>query len=117
MHCYELLKRMKREDPEAKRITSICFSDDKDSPQVQAADLFAYLSRLEAMRIFLNQPYDYEILFRSFGEVMADARHLCMEAEFFGEENLRALANNQSMPIVFAKRVRLPGGQKPKRKN
>ena len=52
------------------RATSICFSDDRDAPQVQAADLFACLSRLEAMKIFADAPYPYEALFRAFGAVM-----------------------------------------------
>lgn len=107
IRCYQLLRKMKFEIPEAKRITSICFSDDKDSPQVQAADLFAYLSRLEATKIFANEPYDYESLFRAFGERMPDGRHLCMHAEFLGEPHLRTFMKKHASAI-FSLRVRLP---------
>jgi hypothetical protein len=76
---------------------------------VQAADLFAHLSRLEAMKIFAGVPYPYESLFRAFGAVMPTGEHLCMDARFFSEEVLRAFAKTGKIgEIVFAKRIKLP---------
>lgn len=111
VRCYRLLSKLKARIPEVRQlITSICFSDDKDTPQVQAADLFAYLSRAEAARIFTDKPHPYQSLFTSFGQVMANGQHLCMHAQFFSEDALRAFVKEQKCTIVFAHRVRLPGG-------
>jgi Protein of unknown function (DUF3800) len=110
LRSYRLLKRMKRQIPEVtSRVTSICFSDDRDAPQVQAADLFACLSRLEAMKIFADAPYPYESLFRAFGAVMPTGEHLCMDARFFSAETLRTFAQTgKAGEIVFARRINLP---------
>jgi hypothetical protein len=109
MRCYQLLKKLKRNIPEVKeRVTSVCFSDDTGTPQIQAADLFAYLSRREAQQIFANKPYPYKNLFNSFGDVLPDGTHMCLHAQFYSEEALRAVVNESNCTIVFAKRVRLP---------
>ena len=110
MRSYRLLKRLKQQIPEVRsRVTSICFSDDRDAPQVQAADLFTHLSRLEAMRIFAGVSYPYESLFHAFGAVMPTGEHLCMDARFFSEEVLRTFAaTGKIREIVLARRVKLP---------
>ena len=73
------------------------------------ADLFAYLSRLEAMKVFASRPYSYESLFRAFGEVMPDGKHLCMEARFFSGHALKEYARGVTTEeFVFARRVKLP---------
>jgi Protein of unknown function (DUF3800) len=113
MRCYQLLNKLKRNIPEVRqRITSICFSDDRGAPQVQTADLFAYLSRLEAQRIFAERPYPYQSLFQSFGRVSPTGQHLCMNAQFFSESALKAHVEGSRETIVFASRVKLPGGIK-----
>jgi hypothetical protein len=110
MRSYRLLKRLKQQIPEVRsRVTSVCFSDDRDAPQVQAADLFTQLSRLEAMRIFAGVSYPYESLFHAFGAVMPTGEHLCMDARFFSEEVLRTFAaTGKIREIVLARRVKLP---------
>jgi Protein of unknown function (DUF3800) len=114
IRCYELLKNLKREVPEARRVTSICFSDDRDSPQLQASDLFAYLSRLEAQRIFAGRPYPYESLFNLLGQVMPSGGHLCMRATYFSEDSLRKVAAEQIIGrIVFGKPQSSPQPPKP----
>lgn len=114
MRCYQLLKKLKLRIPEVKdRITSICFSDDRDAPAIQAADLFAYLSRLEAMRIFANIECHYSSLFHAFGNRMPTGKHLCMNAQFFDEDRLREFVKGEMRQIVFAYRARLPGGKAP----
>jgi hypothetical protein len=57
---YRFLMRVKKEDRQAKRrIPSICFVDDECSPQLQAADLFSYLTRVHAEQKFLGKPSPY----------------------------------------------------------
>jgi hypothetical protein len=56
--CYRLLKRMKSQIPEIReRVVSICFSDSRQYPILQAADLFAYIIRLEAQKRFFGKEY------------------------------------------------------------
>ncbi len=67
IECYKFLGRMKRASPEVRRrIPSICFMNDSQSPQLQAVDLFTYLCRIDAERMFLNKPNPYNILSEQF---------------------------------------------------
>jgi hypothetical protein len=64
VECYKLYTRLKRTDPLAKdRLVSISFADDQHFPQLQAADLLAGLSRLEAAKRFLGEQYASEEAF------------------------------------------------------
>lgn len=112
--CYELLKRLKLRIPEVRQqITSICFMDDRDSPQLHPPDLFGYLARLEAMRIFAERPYPYQPLFNSFFGSSSSGNCMHADARFFSEDNLREYAHAASKPIgsiTFASRVKLPTG-------
>ena len=63
IECYRLLKKMKLANPEVrKRVTSICFTDDKTSVQDQAADLFCYLSRIDNEQAFLGKRHPFDAL-------------------------------------------------------
>jgi uncharacterized protein DUF3800 len=63
VECYRLLKKMKLANPEVRRrVTSICFTDDKTSVQDQSADLFCYLSRIDNERVFLGKPHPFDAL-------------------------------------------------------
>jgi len=63
IECYRLLKKMKLVSAEVrKRITSICFTDDRTSVQDQAADLFCYLSRIDNEQAFLGKRHPYDAL-------------------------------------------------------
>lgn len=63
VECYRLLKKMKRVNPEVRRrVTSICFTDDKTSVQDQAADLFCYLSRIDNEQAFLGKKHPFDAL-------------------------------------------------------
>jgi hypothetical protein len=109
IRCYKLLKKLKLNIPEvAKRVTSICFSDDRDTPQVQAADLFAYLSQSEAQRIFAGREYPYQSLFQSFFNVLPSGEYMSLEARFFSENDLRVHVEQRTDAIIFGRRVRLP---------
>jgi hypothetical protein len=111
IRCYRLLNKMKLSIPEVKeRVTSICFSDHRGAPQVQTADLFSYLSRLEAMRIFAAKPYAYQSLFNSFGNVSSTGQHLNLDTRFYADNALRAHAEGRDEAFRTSLRVRLPGG-------
>lgn len=90
MRCYSLLKKLKLRYPEAKkRITSICFSDDWAYSQLQAADLFANVSRLEAQRRFGGKDYPYRELHEAFQYVNPiTGAHLHFAGGFYGDVEL-----------------------------
>jgi hypothetical protein len=92
MRCYKLLRTLKRRHLEIRqRITSICFSDDKDNFPLQSADLFAHVARLEAESRFRGKPNPYnDSLKRAFEYVNpATGAHLHFEGGVFGDEELR----------------------------
>lgn len=87
---YQFLRRMKRANDEVrKRVTSICFSNDKSSPAVQAADLFSYLTRRDAQRIFLGIPHPYAALCDAFQKPVSGKEILEIGGGIFQEEQLK----------------------------
>ncbi|MBZ5493135.1 MAG: DUF3800 domain-containing protein [Acidobacteriia bacterium] len=61
--CYQFLRRMKRASEEVRNhVDSICFSNDKASPYVQAADAFSYLYRISIEEAMLGKPHEYQAL-------------------------------------------------------
>ena len=53
IECYKLFSKLRRNDQSVrKRIISFGFGDDEYFVQLQAADLFAYVSRAEAARVY-----------------------------------------------------------------
>lgn len=63
VECYRLLKKMKLANSEVRRrVTSICFTDDKTSVQDQSADLFCYLSRIDNESGFLGKRHPFDAL-------------------------------------------------------
>ena len=89
MECYRLLKKIKLSNEQVrKRVTSICFSSDRGSIPVQASDLFAYVTRLEAKRRFMGTEYVYRPLFEAFREVSTEGRHLHFIGHFYNAELL-----------------------------
>jgi hypothetical protein len=66
MNCYRLYQRVKALDSEARqKFVSITFADDNEFVPLQAADLLASLSRLEAGRLFHKDYYEYMPLFKN----------------------------------------------------
>jgi hypothetical protein len=62
---YQLYRRVRLNRPDAnKQLVSIAFANDKHFTTLQAADLVASLSRLEAGSRFHGVPYDYTELFK-----------------------------------------------------
>ncbi|MGB9336510.1 MAG: DUF3800 domain-containing protein [Candidatus Acidiferrales bacterium] len=106
IRCYKLLNRLKLKEPQIRqRITSICFSDDRDVPQLHAADLLAYLLRLEAQRIFAGREYPYESLFSAFFEgTRATGRKLEIAPSFFGAKALQIQDMAAIERLVFVPR-------------
>ncbi|MFI5086985.1 MAG: DUF3800 domain-containing protein [Terriglobales bacterium] len=90
IQCYKFLTKLKQTYPEVKeRIVSICFSDDKAHPQLQAADLFAYITRLEALSRFVGKAYQFRELFLAFQKVSPETgRHLHFAGGFYEEQAL-----------------------------
>lgn len=62
--CYSHYRAIRRVEPEVRRKTaSLSFADDEYFPALQAADMVAFLSRLEAKRRFYDDYYMYVKLF------------------------------------------------------
>lgn len=88
---YKFLSRMRKANEEAhRRITSICFMDDRSSPQVQAADLFTYLLRIDAQRRFLGKEHRYPTLCEAFEKPMTGKECLEIVGGFYSEPQLMA---------------------------
>jgi hypothetical protein len=84
IECYKFLNKMKLGYPEARRITSICFMEDLNCPQLQASDLFAYITRREAEKRLLGIDYEYSDLFEAFRQISPDTqRHLHFAGGFY----------------------------------
>jgi hypothetical protein len=76
-------------NPDVKnRVTSICFSDDRSSPQVQAADLFACLARLRAQETFLGKTNEYALLSEVFDRKENEVKHLLADSSYLQKADL-----------------------------
>lgn len=63
-NCYTHYRGVKRAHEEIReKIVSLSFADDESFPALQAADMVAFLSRLEAKRRFYREGYGYRRLF------------------------------------------------------
>jgi hypothetical protein len=90
IQVYKFLGRMKRANEEVRRrIQTICFMDDRSSPQVQATDLFAYLCRIDAEQKFLGKPHPYATLCESFNRPSTGKECLEIAGGFYSESQLR----------------------------
>ena len=91
IQVYKFLLRMKKANAEVKRrIPSICFMDDSQSPQLQAVDLFANLCRLASEEKFLGKPNPYSSLcgfFNPPGTTGKEKLDIC--GGLYGERQLR----------------------------
>ena len=62
--CYDLYRRLKVLNPEARqKLACLSFADDEVFLPLQGADMLASLIRLEALRRFFGQPYEYAPLY------------------------------------------------------
>jgi hypothetical protein len=62
--CYEHYRAVRKVHPIAqKKVVSLSFSDDRYFPGLQAADMVAFLARLEARRRFYRDTYYFVALF------------------------------------------------------
>jgi Protein of unknown function (DUF3800) len=90
MNCYRIYQRGKTIDLDIKKkLVSITFADDEAFVPLQAADLLASISRLEAGRQFHRDYYEYVPLFHALTSPGAGIR---WAVEFYGEDRLNALA-------------------------
>jgi hypothetical protein len=94
--CYKFLLRMKRANIDVRnRVTSICFSDDKSSPQVQAADLFACLARLRAQETFVGRTNEYASLCEVFDRKGNQAKRLIVDSSYLQKADLQDFVNSR----------------------
>jgi len=102
--CYKLLKKMKLRFPEVhERVVSICFSDSGFYPVLQAAGLFATISRYEAEKRFFNKGYQWGELFEAFRKVDPQTGgHLHFNSGFYTTEDLSEhLQELRNQPEVY----------------
>lgn len=91
MNCYRLYSRVKTINPELKRkLVSITFADDDELVPLQAADLLASLSRLEAARQFHRDYYEY---MPSFKALTGPGSGMYWGVSFYDTERLSNLGN------------------------
>lgn len=91
IQCYKLLTRFKLREPILKdKFVSISAADDREFPQLQAADLLAYIARCEAGRKFLDKDYDFTELFDEFNRPAQPGEKLVFinGGLFWSKENL-----------------------------
>ena len=64
LDCYRHYRGVRSAEPRVqKKAVSLCFADDEYFPALQAADMVAFLSRLEAKSQFYGDRYDFRRLF------------------------------------------------------
>ena len=92
--CYRWYKQIKRERGDARsKLVSFRVADDAHFPQLQAADVFAGISRAEAERELLKKDYDFRELFEYL--VMSDEhRRLSFGTLWLDEDTLRPAAQD-----------------------
>ena len=86
--CYRHYRAIRRVDSEAdSKLASLSFADDEYFPALQAADLIAFLSRLEAKRRFYS---DYNMYLRLFNHTVKQrgVNHIEWRVMFADEEKL-----------------------------
>lgn len=89
VNCYRLYSRAKTVNPELKRkLVSITFADDDVIVPLQAADVLASLSRLEAGRQFHRDYYEY---MPSFDALTSPGSGMYWGVSFYGTEKLNNL--------------------------
>lgn len=92
IECYKLLARFRRENVTIRdKFAAMSAVDDREFPEVQAADLLAYVSRCEAGRVFLGIPYDFQELHAEFDREDPDAKlRFSPGSGFWGKDRLRS---------------------------
>lgn len=86
--CYRHYRAIRRVETDVNsKLASLCFADDECFPALQAADMVAFLSRLEAKRRFYN---DYNMYLRLFNYTIRQrgADHIEWRMMFADEEKL-----------------------------
>lgn len=101
IQCYKFYRKMRMSNADARqRITSICFSDDKSSPQVQAADFLCYLTRTETEKRFFNKEYPYQSLFNELNAPPEGNRRLSFRGGFYSHKELSEYMDIHIRPFV-----------------
>jgi hypothetical protein len=101
---YQMYRRIQQKDSTNRKVfKSIAFADDEYYPQLQAADLFSWASRAEALSRFFGEKYSLRAIYEDFSALYNGKKTLYTSA-FWTKEDLEQ----------YAKRVfpRLPKVQK-----
>jgi hypothetical protein len=91
---YQLYRKIKLTYPEARRkLVSLSLADDKVFVQLQAADMIASLTRLEARRKFLQERFDYTLLTERLDTRLKVRTQADVMTGFYGKEQLSNLSS------------------------
>jgi hypothetical protein len=97
--CYRHYRGIKAADENVrKRIVSLGFANDEYFPALQAADMLAYLSRLEAKRQFYRDYYTFPSLFTYLTKERG-ANKMVWRMMFANEATIRNLGSVFSHPL------------------
>jgi hypothetical protein len=97
--CYRHYRGMQAADSDIrKKIVSLGFADDEHFPALQAADMLAYLSRLEAKRCFFRDHYTFPVLFDYLTKERGGSK-MKWEAMFADEKMINRLSDVFSRPL------------------
>jgi hypothetical protein len=87
-------------------LKSIAFGDDSYYPQLQAADLFSWVTRAEAFYRFFGENYSLRTIFTEFNMSYAEKK-IRYDSGFWGDEHLKELGDQVLAQLnKLKKRVR-----------
>lgn len=90
--CYRHYRGIGHADPAIfKKVVSLTFADDQHFPALQAADMVAFLSRLEAKSRFYGDHYDFR---RLFNYLTTSKKHMQWLEMFADEATIRSLSES-----------------------
>jgi hypothetical protein len=90
--CYRHYRGIGHADPAIfKRVASLTFADDQYFSAFQAADMVAFLSRLEAKSRFYGDRYDFR---RLFNYLTTSKKHIQWFEMFADEATIRSLSES-----------------------
>jgi hypothetical protein len=91
LNCYRLYRRVKIVDPTLRhRLVALTFASDKEFVPLQAADMLSSLVRLQALRQFRNEYFEYVSLFHALTVPSESITNgIKWVKGFFGQENLK----------------------------
>lgn len=104
---YRLYRRVKIVYADARsRLASISFADDEVFSALQAADLIASLTRLQARNVFHKEEYEFSRLFKILGQPETGDRQWGFSGNFCGADELTRIAEGEVKRQQRAKKAK-----------